>query len=490
MFRRILRKVKKISITVLSVIRLSVIILPFLAALSLNVESVQNFAVRKAGSIITETLGTQVSMERIKIRGFSKLEAKGFYVQDLAGDTLIYAGTLTGNISKTALTRRKLIIGDITLEDGRIYLHKPENGDMNIQEVLDTFLDRDRERKGRTDILLRDIYISGTRFKLQIDGRDSIASDRMNFGNLIFDGLTVGSHNLAIKGQRISMNLYGMSFTDVSGFKVDLLETEEFVIDQGLLDFTNTSIKTPDSYLTLPDIKLDGYGNWKRFSSFTDSVRMDVALNNSDVHSRTLSYIIPWIPRQADIMLNGADLTFTGTVNDFNGELKNIVTGGTRLHGTYAVKGVTDIKKAWFDLDIPSLSTDAFRLENLAYEFLSQEPDTAIINMLHRAGNMEMALTAVAEMNNFDADLNLSSPLGGIAAKAEISSAVNNGIKFDGTVEVEGFELGRLLATNTLGERYVNGKLSGTVSNGKIDAQRNGRVPSIQCNANNNRNSW
>ena len=85
-----MRKVIKILAKVVSVIVLLSIFLPISITLVLNIEEVQNIAVRCATQFASEYLGTTVSIDRIDIDLFSRVRVDGFYVEDHEQDTLLY----------------------------------------------------------------------------------------------------------------------------------------------------------------------------------------------------------------------------------------------------------------------------------------------------------------------------------------------------------------------------------------------------------------
>ena len=75
-----MRKGIKILGKVLSWIIVAIVGLPVAAALLLNVGTVQPFAVRKATALLSRKLETTVSIDRIRLRGFSRLVAEGLDV--------------------------------------------------------------------------------------------------------------------------------------------------------------------------------------------------------------------------------------------------------------------------------------------------------------------------------------------------------------------------------------------------------------------------
>lgn len=212
-----MRKGIKILGKVLSWIIVAIVGLPVAAALLLNVGTVQNFAVRKATELLSRKLETTVSIDRIRLRGFSRLVAEGLYIEDYTGDTMLYAKKLGAAVSKSALLHKKIIIGDVFLDEAKIYLYTPRDGELNIAQLISRLGSDTTKQKSSTRLAFRDLRISDSRFMFRNEGADTL-SQGVNFGNMVFDGLDIRSDGLDIDGGTITMDIASMSFRDISGF--------------------------------------------------------------------------------------------------------------------------------------------------------------------------------------------------------------------------------------------------------------------------------
>ena len=65
----------------------------------LHITPVQNWLVKKAVSILSDNLKTEVSVKHVDIGFFNKLLIEGVLVKDLKKDTLVYAGAVKLNIT-------------------------------------------------------------------------------------------------------------------------------------------------------------------------------------------------------------------------------------------------------------------------------------------------------------------------------------------------------------------------------------------------------
>lgn len=475
-----MRKVIKISLKVLSSIVLLVMIIVLSVGLLLNVEGVQNFALRKATAVISENLGTTVSMERISIRGFNRVAVKGFYVEDFAGDTLLYAHDLSAVLSKTAILRNNIVLGGVKLDSGKIYLYQPAGGQLNIQDIVAKISGKG-PGSGKTKLTINGIDITNVTFKYQKEGEGRKIVDGIDYGNMILSGVDAGSRKLQITGKRIAMDLHDVSFTDISGFEVTDMSVAQFTIDDGFLDFDDTRIATPLSNMYLPRIILQG-GSWKDFADFVNKVRLDVEVVKSDLHSRTLSYFIPALSHAADIPLEGVDLTFEGTVNDFGGRIANLTSGGTRFEGDYAVKDIRPtIDSARFTIDIAHLTTDGHAVESIVNELSPALLDTTLTDMLERAGHLSLTGKVDGRLGDFDADVVMNSGLGNMTIAAGIEMGGGN-VRFDGDVKADRFDAGYLLGNRMLGHVSVSGKARGAILGGSIDVEGDVTVPAVEFN--------
>ena len=121
-----MRKVIKISGTVLSAFVLLLIILPVVLALLLDIPAVQNFVVHKTVALVSERLGTTVRIDRVDIGLFSKIRVEEFYVADYNRDTLLYVGRLDTYITNFGIFGGGLELSRGEIADARLYLRQAD----------------------------------------------------------------------------------------------------------------------------------------------------------------------------------------------------------------------------------------------------------------------------------------------------------------------------------------------------------------------------
>ncbi len=475
-----MRKVIKILGKVLSWLIVAAVGIPVLVALLLNIGTVQNFIVRKTTELLSRKLETTVSIDRIRLRGFSRLTAEGLYVEDYTGDTMLYVNRLGAAVSKSALLRKKIVVGDVFLDEAKIYLYTPTDGELNIAQLIARLGSDTTKKESSTKLAFRDLRISDSRFSFRTEGADTL-SRGVNFGNMVFDSLNIRSKKLNIEGGTIAMDIESMSFRDISGFTVRDLSTERLSVGEGAIALQETRIVTPLSDLRMPLFRMDG-GSWEAMSAILDSVRFDVQLRRSTLSTRTLAYFVPSLGTGEGVSLHKADVDFGGTINDFKVKLA-LIAGehDARLGLDAALAGVTDMANARFDVQLRELSTSGTGVTRLAGAFLPDSLPQTTAGMLERIGRIDLKGDASGSLAAFRAKLAMQADAGNITAVGN-GGTRNGATDFDGQVTVNGADLGRILDNDLLGKVALDAKARGRLFRGEVTVNGNLVVPMAEFN--------
>lgn len=148
-----------------------VITLVIIGVIALQLPVVQNFAAQKAVTFLEGKLKTDVRLESISI-GFPKtVNLKGLYVEDLQGDTLLYARELNAGIDMLGIiTKNTLNIRSVSLEGitGQIVRLYPDTT-FNYTFIIDAFASGDtsttvNDTSASMVINLKNIILQDIRF--------------------------------------------------------------------------------------------------------------------------------------------------------------------------------------------------------------------------------------------------------------------------------------------------------------------------------------
>lgn len=123
---------------VLFYLLLALLILLLLGFFLLKIPAVQSYAGKQVKNYIASRIDTPFEIEYIDIDIYDHVNLKGVYIEDEKGDTLLYASELTLNLNAVSLLGQQITAQDIKIADGKIRLHKDENGS-NFDFILKEF---------------------------------------------------------------------------------------------------------------------------------------------------------------------------------------------------------------------------------------------------------------------------------------------------------------------------------------------------------------
>ncbi|MFN8298790.1 MAG: translocation/assembly module TamB domain-containing protein [Chitinophagales bacterium] len=146
------------------------LLLSGLVLILVRLPAVQTYLAQRATAIISNKLGTKVSIEKVRISFFREADFVNFYLEDLNHDTLIYAHELQVTIDAFDLLEKKLTVRSIGLDNGDVFIHRDSTGKhTNITEVFGKLKGDTVKPQKPTPfawtIDLRFVTASGTRFR-------------------------------------------------------------------------------------------------------------------------------------------------------------------------------------------------------------------------------------------------------------------------------------------------------------------------------------
>ncbi len=124
-----------------------IFLIVFLLLLSLSVglmialrsSQVQTFIAQKFTAILSKSLNTKVSIERVEISFFHNADLINFYLEDHNKDTLISAKELKITFKVFDLFDKKINVSEVLLDNAVVHIHRDSLGKTNITEVFKAF---------------------------------------------------------------------------------------------------------------------------------------------------------------------------------------------------------------------------------------------------------------------------------------------------------------------------------------------------------------
>lgn len=444
-----MRKVTKILLRVLSAIILLLIIFPLLLALLVAVPSVQNVAVDKAAAWAGNYLGTKVSVGHITFGLLNRVAVRDFYVEDLDGDTLLYVKRVDAYLGPLAsMANKNLVINYGNIQGGKFVVRETERGTFAVKEITDQLVKK-RDKKSGFRLDVRSLDAADVDFSLiRIDEpRD----EGVDFANMHLLGMDTHIDNLSVENAAVAGDIRRLSFVERSGFVLDDM-FGHFLVDNGQIEVKEARLRTALSDINLDYLLLDGE-SWLEYKDFINKVPIICDVTNSRVSSDDVGYFAPTMWGWQTTVRN-TSISMNGPVANFRGKVAHatLEDGGT-LRGSARVRGLIDVEKTYFDIDVDRLkaSTEevAYLLHNIAHLSLGEKA----AQYVERVKGIDASGEFKGTIRDFRAKAKAVLASGGdVALECAMLNPANGRKSVTAKVKADDLGLSSILATEVIGD--------------------------------------
>ena len=233
----------------------------------LQIEFVQNFALKQATNYFSKELQTTVTFNRIRLDFFDKLVLEDFYAEDFHSDTLLYSNELSINLNTNIfkLLNRELSIDDLTLSGAKFYmrryLNEPKDDFSQLLDKLagnNTSSRKDSTNKPSKPFLLNvgALYLKEVAFIKD----DSVGGEELRIylseGAILVDSLNLREKLLFVKK------------IDLSKPYVTLFNFPKNPLDSAVIDSKALQNKTKEIALNPSEVSKKWFVNMADFTLF------------------------------------------------------------------------------------------------------------------------------------------------------------------------------------------------------------------------------
>ncbi len=291
--------------------------------------------------------------------------------------------------------------------------------------------------------------------------------------HILFGDIFGSFKNFKLAGDTLTANLT-LATKERSGFTVDKL-TADVKMHPELMEFNKLDIKTPHSHLH--DYFAMRYPSFDDMNHFISRVRMEGHFNNAIVSSDDIAYFAPELTKwNKKFALEGSA---RGTVDNLNGKNLIIESGkDTYLKGNISIAGLPDIDKTYFDLDAEEFRTTY----KDAVSFIPQikrvdQPRLDLLEYLRFRGNF------TGFLNDFVTYGSLQTKLGTVVTDLNMKLPGDKPSKYSGNIKTPGFNLGKLLDNESLGNIVFQGNVNGAgLKASSVNAKLDGNIDLLEFN--------
>ena len=325
---------------------------------------------------------------------------------------------------------------------------------------------------------LNTIKIDSVDFKF--DDYNSVAIQKgIDYKHMDLKGLKLDATTFFYSEKMISGTINNFKLSDKSGVQVDSLTTDFFYGNQGSY-LKKLYLKTPQTELKNEIIV--GYESINTIGDDIGDLALNATLEGSQIGFKDILFFAPELAKSNPFKANPNAILkinsrISGKVNDFkipNLELSGI--GTTKVVASGTVTGLPDVEKMNLVLDLKNFQSSAKDLN----DFL---PAGTIPSNIQLPKNFSVSGKFNGGINNFNTDLRLRSSSGNATIKALFDRTRKNAERYNATVNLDRFDLGRLLRNDSIGKITINAKVKGVGLDPKTaNATVSGTVKQAQFN--------
>jgi len=442
------------------------LILVIAVFVAFQIPEVQTRAARFAAAKVSKVLGTDISIERLRLSLFKALVIKNIAVVDKApytedrykkgwapADTLFKASSISASFTLSTLFQKKSIhLHKATVKDGYLHIVSEPDGyyKSNIQRM---FRLQKKEEKNMADIFSIDnVSVSDFRFRLNsfLDKHPKSHESGCNYSDLDLTA-NIKVKALHMAGGKMSGTLIHLDAKEKGGLDVKDIHGSA-VVGGGKVVVPELYIKDSFSEVSMKGFSMTFTTN-PPFYNLVNTVIFESTFKPSSLDVRTIT--------AACGALYGNDLLFDirsgyvkGKVNDLNVVGLDFTEKVSGLEGSVSASlvGTTSIRTSRLTAHVNNARFDTDQLS----EFLNRWAKNKKLNLGKLAHGKPLEVDAVARgpLNSMTAECVVSSAFGGAQAQMKFGNLLvrEKKISMCGTLKTDNLDLGTVIGKDIVGK--------------------------------------
>ncbi len=450
--------VLKILKHILNIAIWSILGLYLLIILTFSIPAVQEYLGKRAANVLSEKLGTSVSIGRLKYGLLSHLTLYQVNIKDQQGTDMLTAGRISAHVDLLPLTDGKISISTAQLFGAHAKLYQRDSlAKPNFQFVLDSLASKDTTSTAPLDLRINSLIIR----------HSSVSFDRQDLpqtaGILNPNHLKVSdiSSHIILKAlceDSLNVNIKRLSFKEQSGLNIKRLSMH-YEGGKSCSRLTDFVLRMPGTNFQLGDI--DASYRFRGDHFVTPSLRYTGSIKPSTITLSDLSCLLP--------SLN----TFQSTLSlacHFHGEGETLdipmlsigsTTGDIAINIDGWAKGLRDSLPSW-NVDINDLALSAktvsFISENLQGQRIQVPQELVRMGNIHLRGHAQgKGASSIETHNQLQTD----------AGTVNMTMAIDEKRHFNGHIDTKEFNLKTVLDDEQFGTLSTDIDLSGQLPDGQ-----------------------
>ncbi|MBK0382648.1 translocation/assembly module TamB domain-containing protein [Pedobacter sp. SD-b] len=279
----------------------------------------------------------------------------------------------------------------------------------------------------------------------------------MDFMHLDLKNINLSADNFYYSLDTISGGINKFTMQDKSGLNVQELKTNFYYGPKNAF-LKNLYLKTPQTLLK--DEIIVKYPSVAALSKTPGDLYIDANINGSKLGFKDILLLVPTLSTTApfNTMPNAVmriNSKVIGKVKDLHiPKLEISGIGNTRIAASGNIKGLPDVNKAYFDLQIKDFRSTAKDINAFV-------PKGTIPTNIQLPSSFGAKGFFKGGIDNFNTNLALASSYGSAKIKASFDQRVKNSEKYQAVADINNFDVGKLIKNDSIGKISLRANIKG-----------------------------
>lgn len=461
-----IKRIAHILVIIVSVLIALVLLIYILLWLPPVQQKIKDIALKE----VMKITGSKMSVDKLHFRPFNQIILKNIYVEDLKGDTLLFANKLSVGFDLFKILDNHLLIKSIDLDDFVANVYKDSvDSDFNFQFLIDAFSsgEKDTTSTSSMSIQINDIKIKDGRVNYDILSEETLSDSIFDFNHIHIRDFQsdIDLNSIDIENLDASINnlvLFEKSGLSITNGQVKITSDQKRIEMKDLkLDFSASQISIPNAWVDYTGLEL---------ADLIKGGSYYLKLGENHIVPSDFHMFYPDINKLSD------QLTFTG---EAEGKLPEIQV--PTLQANYGDHIKLDLAASMDDfnewqntpvqLDLNELSIDSYGIE----EIMNFSSDTQNNKIPVKVGFITLNGHLEGRLPELTLQLIAQSDRGSISLDGSGGYEYDSGAAtFDANLTSNNFDLETLMRDTTFGMASLQLQAKGNISgSGYVNANAN-----------------
>lgn len=411
--------------------------------------------VEKIAEVSVKTVDTISKRKDFKLKlgkiSLSKIDVS-YDNKDSKLDSGIKLGSLNLYVNEIDLNKQLLDFDTFELKNlkGNLRLGAKD------KQMKTPSLDSTSIKQSGWKVRLNDVDIQNIAFRFD-DMQSKPTQSGIDYSHLDLSKFNLKAEKLYYGNDTISGNIKSLTTNEKRGLNIQSLKTDFFYGPKNA-SLENLYVRTPQTLLQ-NKIRLK-YSSLAALKKDIANLGIDANLKDSKVGFKDILLFAPDLQKTNPFKSNPNAVLYMNT--RLNGKIKDLNIphfemsgiGTTRVSLSGKITGLPDVQKAYYDLDIKKLSSTSKDV----YSFV---PAGTIPKNIQLPSQFNLIGKFKGSVQNFKTNLALNSSFGNAKVNALFDQRIKKREKYDATVYLLDFDLGRLIKNDSIGKITLKAKVKG-----------------------------